>query len=244
MDKQELKAQITEKATDGSFTAIASTASEDRHGEVVDPKGWNLKNFKKNPVLLWAHDHSIPAIGTATRVWVSDGKLMFKGMFHEATDFAKGIKQMVTDGILNSFSVGFLPLDMDGNTYTKQELLEISLVNVPANADAMMLAYKSLKKADVSEKAMKDLGIEVELVDKLISMEKDIKELQAKTAPVAPKRSIETELSLKKVVVRASNKLLENEKMNRSKRERIKDVKVIKRAVEILTQLDKEKLNG
>jgi hypothetical protein len=44
---------------------------------------------------------------------------------------------------------------MEGNTYTQQELLEISLVNVPANPDAMMLAYKNLKESGFSEKTAK-----------------------------------------------------------------------------------------
>lgn len=168
LEKVYTKAEITEKA-DVEFTAVASTALEDRHGEIVDPKGWDLKNFKKNPVLLWAHDHRLPAIGRATKVWVEGGKLMFKGMWSNATELGRACQQLVNEGTINSFSVGFIPYDMDGRTYTKQELLEISLVNVPANPDAMMLAYKSLKNSGFTEKTISSLGIhksEIERVSK------------------------------------------------------------------------------
>jgi HK97 family phage prohead protease len=154
------KAQIVDKdTTANTFTAVASTAAVDRHGEIVSPEGWDLENFKKNPVLLWSHDHTIPAIGKATKVWVegfgAQAKLMFSGVWQTVTEEGKAAAQLVSDGILNSFSVGFLPYDMEGNTYTEQELLEISLVNVPANPDAMMLAYKSLKDNGFDEEVAK-----------------------------------------------------------------------------------------
>lgn len=248
--KKHVKAKITEKASDGSFTAIASTAKTDRHNEVVDPSGWDLKNFKQNPVLLWAHDHTIPAIGNATKVWISEGKLMFKGVLNDATDFARGIKRLVDDGVLKTFSVGFMPVDMDGNTYTKQELLEISLVNVPANPDAQMLAYKSLKEEGLEDKVIKEFGVSVEVVDKLVTMEKDIKELQDKinskakeqipSASQAPKQPIRTRQSLVKAIARSSDQILAGKK--RLSDEQVKSLKIIKRAAEILSQSHKGEL--
>lgn len=150
------KALIVEKDVEaGTFTAVASNARVDRHGEIVSPEGWNLDNYKKNPVLLWSHDHTIPAIGKATKVWVegvgSQAKLMFSGAWQTVTKEGKAAAELVKLGILNSFSVGFIPSEMEGNTYTEQELLEISLVNVPANPDAMMLAYKTLKAGGLNE---------------------------------------------------------------------------------------------
>lgn len=152
---------VAKDTTANTFTAVASTATVDRHGEIVSPEGWDLENFKKNPVLLWSHDHTIPAIGKATKVWVegfgNSAKLMFSGIWQTVTDEGKAAAQLVADGILNSFSVGFIPSEMVGNTYTEQELLEISLVNVPANPDAIMLAYKSLKDNGFDEKVAKTI---------------------------------------------------------------------------------------
>ncbi len=162
MKKFFTKAQIINKdVANNTFTAVASTATVDRHGEIVSPEGWDLENFKKNPVLLWSHDHTIPAIGKATKVWVegfgAQAKLMFSGVWQTVTEEGKAAAQLVADGILNSFSVGFIPTEMMGNTYTEQELLEISLVNVPANPDAMMLAYKSLKDNGFNEAIAKNI---------------------------------------------------------------------------------------
>lgn len=142
-------------------TAIASTDSEDRMGEVIEQDGWDLANFKNNPVLLWAHDDRLPRIGLAQKLRVekANGKsaLMFEPKFNEATELSRAIKQIFEDEG-GTFSVGFMPLEMDGNTYTKAELLEISAVNVPANQDAMMLAYRTLRQRGISEKVAKQVS--------------------------------------------------------------------------------------
>jgi HK97 family phage prohead protease len=141
-------------------TAIASTDSVDRMGEVIDQSGWDLNNFKSNPVLLWAHDDRTPRIGTAKNIRVekSNGKpaLMFEPKFNDATELSRAIKQIFEeDG--GTFSVGFMPMEMDGNTYTKAELLEISAVNVPANPDARVLSYRSLINKGISSDVAREV---------------------------------------------------------------------------------------
>lgn len=171
MNQLYTKAQIKEKA-EGEFTAIASSEIEDRQGEIVRQTGWNLKNFKNNPVLLYMHDHTKP-IGKATRVWLDKSgaspMLKFKGFISDATEELKGYRKLVEDGILNSFSVGFRPLEMDGNEITKAELFEISLVSVPANPEARLLAVKSLE----------DGGFKSEVINKIVGDEDDIESLKA-----------------------------------------------------------------
>jgi phage head maturation protease len=111
-DKLFTKAEI--ERTDKGLVAVATTAVEDRHGEVVTIEGWDTKNFKKNPILLWAHDHTEPAIGVAKNLRVDGAgkkaKMVFEPVFHDLTDKAKALKSMVEEGIINSFSVGFRPL--------------------------------------------------------------------------------------------------------------------------------------
>ena len=51
-----------------TFHWVMSTFDVDRDFEKVDPAGWNLKNYLANPVILWSHDYSIPAIGYAQNV--------------------------------------------------------------------------------------------------------------------------------------------------------------------------------
>lgn len=130
--------------------AVASTDILDRHGERINQEGWDLKNFKKNPVMLWGHDHNEIAVGNARNIHIERAsgtpRLVFTPDFHEKTEKARALKALFEEGWLNSFSVGFIPKEFDGkeNTYLKQELLEISAVNVPANAEATMLAFKHL----------------------------------------------------------------------------------------------------
>jgi len=243
--------------------AVASTAVVDRQGETIDQKGWDLKNFKDNPVMLWAHDHTIPAIGTAENVRVSkaggEARLVFEPKFNEATEFAKAIKFLYEGDednapVLNSFSVGFRPLDMDGNAITKQELYEISAVNVPANPEARMLAYKSLRTAGFKKKTIAEIGIEgeffTEVVDKVVSLEKDVSELRGKIesfqkvkeVPKPERRAANERLSMLKVIVRASDKILEGEKKHLPKPQRVDLTKVIKRAAEKVIVEDLKKV--
>lgn len=230
--------------------AIASTGIEDRHGEVIDQSGWDLKAYKKNPVLQWAHDHSEPAIGIAKNIKVEgEGKkarLVFEPIFHEMTDKARALKGMVEEGILKTFSVGFRPLDVDGNTYTRQELLEISLVNVPANADAQMLAYKTLKAKGFEDEVIKQVGINTQLIDKLIIMEKDIKDLQSavKTQlPVEPLgKVLRNRQSMTKIIIRATDLMLAKSHKTNTQNQQL--IKIIKRAGEKLSTSQKEQING
>lgn len=253
-----IEAAIT-KSADGSFVAIASTNSVDRHGEVVDNNGWDLKAFKKNPVILWAHDHTEPAIGVSKKTWI-DGtgkkaKLMLQPLLHDVTEKARAIKQLVEMGVINSLSVGFKPLESkDGVTFDKNELLEVSMVNVPANADAMMMAFKGLKQAEISDKVIKELGIPVEVteklaevIDKLSVVEKDIKELKLVKAPQATdpgeQTKIRQRLSMNKVIAKAADKLLEANKKGVTVDQK-QLIKVIKKANELITVGEKSKLNG
>ncbi len=193
-----VKAQVENK--DGRMFAIASTAVEDRHGEVVQVEGWELKNFKANPVMLWAHDHSEIAIGVAKGIKV-DGigkkaRLVFEPEFHEETEKARAIKRLFEKGILNSFSVGFRPLEAEGNQYIKQELLEVSAVNVPANPEARMMATKALEGFDkeviesVIDKSNTGQEDEVEELKKKVSeLESEVKVLRGQASYKAQQRA-------------------------------------------------------
>lgn len=132
---------------------VLSDATVDRYGDIVDPSGWVLGNFKKNPIALFGHSGGFP-IGTWSNIRVEGEKLI--GRLNLA---AKGtsarldeIISLVEQGILRAVSVGFRPLKSEpidaekpwgAQRYVRQELLETSLVSVPANPAALALA-KSL----------------------------------------------------------------------------------------------------
>lgn len=240
------------EVTDKGLVAVASTASEDRQGEVVQVEGWELKNYKKNPLILWAHDHTQPPIGVAKRIWVEGSgkraKLMFEPVFHEITEMGRAIKRLVEEKIIRSFSVGFRPIDQDGDTFTKQELLEISAVNVPANAEAMMLAYKSLKDDGFANEVIEQSGIPVGLLEKVGQLEERQKLMEGKLDSAVKglvslnpqgrsQRLLEERLAVNKAIVRAADKLLTKPEF---KRERL--VKAIKLAGEKLIVSQKQEL--
>lgn len=142
---------------DNEIVGIASTQMPDRDGEVILQEGWDLTNFKMNPVLLASHNYHEFPIGKVTDIMVENNQLIFKAIFSEATQAAKEAYALVKEGILSTFSVGFIPREYDasGAVISKAELLEISLVSVPANAQAVVLA-KSFKDNDLATKLIKE----------------------------------------------------------------------------------------
>lgn len=145
---------------------VASDETLDRYNEIIKSDGWQLDNFKKNPVIVDCHDYSSIAkiIGRSPTVGVIDGKLVNRVEFATANPLGNLCWKMAKAGFIRSESVGFIPLEWtNGNkvgepdrTYLQQELLEISLVVVPANPSATIgAAYKSgaIGKSDLRELA-------------------------------------------------------------------------------------------
>lgn len=129
----------TKAATDtGTFEVIISTSDMDRHGEMIAQEGWDLENYRNNPVVLWAHDYKQLPVGVCDEVMLQDGKLVAKGRF-APTAFAQEVRQLYEAKMLFATSVGCMVYEAEGNTFTKQELLEFSFVPVPANPFALRL---------------------------------------------------------------------------------------------------------
>lgn len=142
------------------LTMVFSTADEDRHGDIVMQE-WDLKWYKKNPVLLDSHNYDsiTHIIGKVNNIRIEDGKL--KGEVEFMLDNPKGVlaKSMAEKGFLNTSSVGFIPKDFNekGNI-TKSELLENSLVSVPANARALFekMAEETKEEIEAVEKEIEE----------------------------------------------------------------------------------------
>lgn len=163
---------------DNEIIGIASTGSVDRDGESINQEGWDLKNFLKNPVILAGHDWWSFPIGKATEIAVKDGQLMFSMVF-ASTEKGQEAYQLVKEGVLNAFSVGFMPKEWNPNDpdrIEKAELFEISLVSVPANPEAVVMA-KGMKDNSLAqkmaEKAMEN-GKMKKSVEKLMTQEVEV----------------------------------------------------------------------
>lgn len=149
-----------------TFVAIASTEDVDRDKDIIRQSGWDLKNFKKNPIIPWSHNYWELPIAKSIKTWVdtTSNRLMFKPKFDVNDPFSKKIFDKYANGFLTSFSVGFRGIEYSerdpnnwfgGKEFTKQELLEVSAVAVPANPNANVnLSFE----ASGMVKSMLDIG--------------------------------------------------------------------------------------
>ena len=144
--------QAKQTAQDKPIRFVASTASPDRYGDVVDQKGWDLRAYNRNPVVLFNHNPAQMPIGKG-KAYVENEQLMLEVEFDQKDDMAKTIEQKVRDGFINAVSVGFqpsktiarssLPADhpyhgKSGQYFQASELLEVSIVTIPANNEATL----------------------------------------------------------------------------------------------------------
>ena len=142
--------QLTTEMEDKGFAWTLSTFDLDRFGERVDPQGWDFKRYLQNPVVEWAHCFHIPAIGKIEGLLADDAGLHGFVFFNDKSfdPFGWAIGQRVKAGVIRAGSVGFRVIEIeipskednkDGTflIFRKQELLEFSICNVPANSFAL-----------------------------------------------------------------------------------------------------------
>jgi len=193
MDKTFIKAYIT-KAKDNKYTFLASTSAIDRQGDSIDQKGWELENFKNNPVVLWAHKYDELPIGKVVDISFSAKGMEVEIVFasEEANPKAQQIKQSVDEGNLSALSVGFIGKQREGNIITVAELLEISVVPVPANQEAILLSKEideSFKK-EVKEILIKEEGDGPEIPEDIDLPEEEVNEdIEEIVEPVVEEKS-------------------------------------------------------
>ena len=127
----------------------ASTNALDRAGDIINADAWTkgggLDNYKGNPIILFNHDYNKP-IGRAKDLQVTENGLEISAKISKA---AGEVTQLIKDGVLGAFSVGFKVKDADYMTETDgykikdAELFEVSVVSVPCNQNATFGLAKS-----------------------------------------------------------------------------------------------------
>lgn len=167
---------------DGERASIGyiTTKSVDRDGDILLPQGAKLDAYQANPVVLWAHNSSLPPIGKAIELSVDEYGIKSKTQYAE-TERANEVWQLVRGGFLNAHSIGFIPLewvdrgtkgwdaatkgidpaDLEGasRVFTRYEVLEYSVVPVPCNQTALVEAVG--KGLEISPDTLKSLGVDV-----------------------------------------------------------------------------------
>ncbi|MBZ9635595.1 HK97 family phage prohead protease [Clostridium sp. FP1] len=132
---------------------IGSDESFDRVGDKMLMTGADLSNYKKNPVIIANHNYGYTekpsVIGRALDVNIVGSKMVFKVQFAE-TDNGKEWFYLYSNKYMNASSIGFIPKeykpnDQGGYDFIKWELLELSMVAVPCNPNAVQRAYEDKK---------------------------------------------------------------------------------------------------
>ena len=128
---------------------MANTTSVDRAGDLIPRATWEkpsqLTNYKKNPIVLAFHNHSMP-IGLVESMEIKDEGLFVRVRISETIP---AVYQQIKKGILKAFSIGFRLNDWEYNdlvdvfVMTDIEMTELSVVSVPCNQDSMFDLAKS-----------------------------------------------------------------------------------------------------
>ena len=172
----------TQAQDDGSvmIRGMASTADFDRAGDSISVEAWQkggLKNFEKNPIILFNHDYDKP-IGRATGLKAGPDGLELECKISKSAP--ANVAELVKDGVLGAFSVGFRVKDADyiketdGLMIKDAELFEVSVVSVPCNQSATFSLAKSFDSDKEYEEFKKTFTNRVDLAGQSLAKDEVI----------------------------------------------------------------------
>lgn len=151
-----------------TLTFVVSDESVNSYGYRVLTDGINTEQFERNPIMLYMHNrnewsgNTTGVIGRWENLRKEDGKLLADAVFDENDDFAVSVKSKVEQGFLKMASIGagiietsedekYLVKGQTRPTVTKSELVEISIVDIGSNSNALKLYDKSNTAVQLSE---------------------------------------------------------------------------------------------
>ncbi len=149
---------------DKTVVGIISSKGLDRDNDIILSSGIDDKNYSSNPIVLFNHNYNFP-IGKSLWRKVEGDNYISKTQFG-STVLAQEVFSLMKDGILNAFSVGFMPtieptFEKGVRTFSAIELLEYSVVSIPANPEAITLSFvKGLESPELTSIYFKDYIIE------------------------------------------------------------------------------------
>lgn len=143
------------------YTFVVSTPEVDRYGTIIIPSGIDYTSYLNNPIVLAQHNADEWPIGKCLGFMMNGENLEATLQLHRITDEACEVADLVAAGYVKAVSVGIIPIESEEQTidgkrvtvYTKSELVEFSVVSIPANRDALIKKsikelFKSLKKVN------------------------------------------------------------------------------------------------
>jgi len=131
---------------DETIQILASDETVDRDNDIILANSWDVSGWLKSGSILYGHNPSGLPVGSAAGAEIRDNKLYVYSKFAKkgTSEWHDAIRSLVEQKILRGVSVGFKsgefePNEFGGRTFTRCELLEVSLTPVPANPNAMAL---------------------------------------------------------------------------------------------------------
>lgn len=137
--------QVSQQPSD-IYTFIVSTPEVDRYGTIIVPSGIDYTSYLNNPIVLAQHESDDWPIGKCLGFAMNGENLEATLQLHRITDEACEVADLVAAGYVKAVSVGIIPLEYEEKTidgkkvtiYTKSELVEFSIVSIPANREALI----------------------------------------------------------------------------------------------------------
>lgn len=129
--------------TDRQVKVIASDSTPDRYGDILVAAGVRLDNFRRNPIVLAQHDADQP-IAQCASIAINGDAVVALIEFPPAgtASLSDEYLALLKAGIVSAVSVGFLPISWEpiptGRRYNAWEMVELSVVSVPANPNALV----------------------------------------------------------------------------------------------------------
>ena len=180
---------VERRALEGNFYRVTIAANERvRQPPELDFGGLSTEGYLRNPVVMWAHDISgrsesggLPIGRTRELTRDGAGRLVADFEFLSEDAFAQRVKNAWDKGFLRAASISWMPVEggpSEGGQWrdTKSDLLEWSIVAVPADPDALRESQSRMIRelvAEASESASREVR---EIVDLVTAVRRELAE--------------------------------------------------------------------
>lgn len=141
-------------------TFIVSDESPNSYGMIIRTSGIDTSQFERNPIMYYMHERERGIVGRWENIRIEDGNLLMDAVFDESTELGRQIKQQVEGGFLRCASIGIDNLEIETSgtvkTVVKCRLVEVSIVDIPANRNAVKLYDKKGRQVYTLAALMED----------------------------------------------------------------------------------------
>ena len=166
---------VRRDAVDATRRSVVIAANDSaRTAPEIDLAGLRFDNYRRNPVVMWAHDSTgrspsggLPIGRTLNISRAEDGGIVAEFEFLDDDPFAQRIRNAWDKGFLQAASISWLPTESvpakhGGVRDVRAELLEWSIVSVPADPDALRETHRRMLDSLIEGEASIDTSIDIE----------------------------------------------------------------------------------